>query len=347
MRNILLGVTGSVAAVKTEELYKSLSRIGEVKVVATKSAKFFLKRTKIPVITDEAEWQDDYVVGDAIEHIELKKWANCLVLAPLDANTLAKAAHGICDNLLTCIIRAWNWNKPLVICPAMNTDMWHNEPTGEQIKILKNRGAFVVPPKEGHLACGDVGIGAMANIEDIVSTVKDKFSWAFPLPWCKGIPLNQHPGAFAVPRKGYWHTGIDLYTDDGVEVRAVEAGTVVHIGQFTGPELGHTKWHKTWGVMVEGASGVVNYGEIEPYSTISVGTRLGRSSPIGRVKRVLIEEARPEIAAHSSSMLHLELYRGGAREFKDWPLDTKNEWFLDPTEYLMDSADIPYDLLVD
>ena len=89
-----------------------------------------------------------------------------------NANTLAKISYGFCDNLLTSIIRAWDWTKPMFLCPAMNTMMWDNKPTLEQISLLKNWGATVIEPIEKKLACNDVGMGAMASIEDIVRTVE-------------------------------------------------------------------------------------------------------------------------------------------------------------------------------
>ncbi|RXG59517.1 Phosphopantothenoylcysteine decarboxylase [Armadillidium vulgare] len=90
--------------------------------------------------TDTEEWTKWNKRGDSVRHIELREWADLLVVAPLDANTLAKVAQGLCDNLLTCIIRAWNMNKPLFFCPAMNTQMYIHPFTSQHIKILKDLG---------------------------------------------------------------------------------------------------------------------------------------------------------------------------------------------------------------
>ena len=111
-------------------------------------------------------------MGDPILHIELRNWADMFVIAPLDANTLAKLAYGLCDNLLTCIARAWDTkNKPLLFCPAMNTLMWNHPSTKKNIDIVKNYGCFEIAPISKRLACGEEGMGAMANVEDIVQNV--------------------------------------------------------------------------------------------------------------------------------------------------------------------------------
>jgi phosphopantothenoylcysteine decarboxylase len=264
MLNIILGVTGSVAAIKTQKVLNELSAIGSVNVVATKAGQYFLKQAEFEgsVLTDEAEWTEEYVLGDPILHIELRRNASALVIAPLDVNTLAKIALGLCDNLLTCLVRAWDWNKPMILAPAANTMMYENSPTKEHLQIMRGRGAIIVDPVEKTLACGDVGIGAMAPAEQIAQSLKNVIRWQFPISQCPGIPINHHPGAFGFHRKKNHHTGVDLYCKDGSIVYAVEDGTIVHMAQFTGAALGHTWWNDTWGMMVEGSTGVVNYGEI-------------------------------------------------------------------------------------
>jgi phosphopantothenoylcysteine decarboxylase len=120
------------------------------------------------------EWEMWTKRGDPVLHIELRKWAQCFLIAPLSANTLAKLSNGLCDNLLTLICRAWpmeksnrgneNENKlktPIIVCPAMNTFMWNHPLTEVQIKILQNWGYEIVGPIDKKLICGDVGNGAM------------------------------------------------------------------------------------------------------------------------------------------------------------------------------------------
>lgn len=174
MKNILLGVTASVAAIKAQALVESLSEFANVKVVATEHARYFIDSLAInvPVLHDQDEWPPltgAYDLTLPILHIEMRRWADLMLIAPLDANTLTKMVHGFSDNLLTSIVRAWDWQKPLVLCPAMNTMMWNNPPTPEHIAIMKSRGAVIIEPIEKKLACNDVGMGAMENVEIIVN----------------------------------------------------------------------------------------------------------------------------------------------------------------------------------
>jgi len=342
MKNILLGVTGSVAAIKTPELVSALQEIGDVKVVATKAGSYFLKNKKInaEVLLDDAEWPENYNLGDPILHIELRKWASCLVVAPLDANTMAKFSYGLCDNLLTSVFRAWDWSRPVIVSPAMNTMMWENPPTRDLVANLMFYGCHVIPPVAKRLACNDVGMGAMASVEEIVKWVNCNLRWQFPLKKCNGIPINHHPGAFGFHRRKNHHTGCDLYCAEGEPVYAVESGIVVKVDHFTGPKAGHDWWEETHGIMVEGSSGVVNYGEVSPQ--VAEGDHVVRGQQIAAVKRVLFADRfRSDIPGHSTSMLHFELYKHGTREFADWHDPQKNPNLLDPTPSLMASEDSP------
>jgi phosphopantothenoylcysteine decarboxylase len=109
---------------------------------------------------------------------EFWTWADLLLIAPLSANTLAKMAHGICDNFLCCIARAWSKEKPIVLAPAMNTEMWIDPITEEHFTALRRRfpKLAIVAPESGLLACGDTGVGAMARIERIVEAVGKNLS---------------------------------------------------------------------------------------------------------------------------------------------------------------------------
>ncbi len=198
-KNVLLGVTGSVAATKTPELVARLASDGhEVMVAATANAQYFFDRdgAGAPVLTDADEWPGDrYERGQDIPHIELRKWADALVIAPLDANTLAKLAVGLCDNLLTSVWRAWDFSRPVVLAPAMNTLMWRHPFTRRHLRAIagdfgalhlpghlgeldliaqlnaRAKGLVVVPPVEKELACGDVGVGAMADVAAIAAAL--------------------------------------------------------------------------------------------------------------------------------------------------------------------------------
>jgi phosphopantothenoylcysteine decarboxylase len=215
MANVLLGVTGSVAAVKTPLLYERLKALGcRVKVVATQAELYFFdplaieplnppppKRNPAVVILDEDEWPGRdvgrrYQGGDEVPHIELRRWADLLLIAPLDANTLAKLAAGLSDNCLTCVWRAWDSERPIVLAPAMNTLMWRHPLTARCLRQLAlDAGTPPAPPEmleddlvdwiNGHtprlriagpesrrLACGDVGIGALANLDALAAIVQ-------------------------------------------------------------------------------------------------------------------------------------------------------------------------------
>lgn len=173
--NVLVGVTGSVAAIKTKELYDGLSLRYNVLVVATESALKFLRTIDgfdpAVVFRDDQEWDDWERVGDAVLHIDLRKWADAFVIAPLSANSLAKIANGLCDNLLTSVVRAWDYSNPLFLAPAMNTMMWENPLTQKHIDVCTGLGSRIISPISKTLACGDVGVGAMAEPADIVDRV--------------------------------------------------------------------------------------------------------------------------------------------------------------------------------
>ncbi|KOB71374.1 putative phosphopantothenoylcysteine decarboxylase, partial [Operophtera brumata] len=146
-----------------------------VRLIVTEHAKHFFSESELPagvqIYDDTTEWKSWTQRGDPVVHIELGKWADMMVIAPLDANTLAKMAQGICDNLLTCTTRAWDMSKPLLFCPAMNTRMWEHPVTTQQITTLIQWGHVEIPPISKKLICGDTGVGAMAEVETIVKKI--------------------------------------------------------------------------------------------------------------------------------------------------------------------------------
>ena len=182
MANILLGVTGSVAAINTPELFEGFAAGGHaVRIVATEMATYFFDRNPFhhnkTLFLDNDEWPglneaDRYKRGDSVLHIELRKWADLFVVAPLDANTLAKFAAGICDNCLTSVYRCWDVSKPIAVAPAMNTMMWEQPVTKRNLKQIQEDfpKLQVCWPQEKMLACGDVGTGAMADVSHIVES---------------------------------------------------------------------------------------------------------------------------------------------------------------------------------
>ncbi len=202
MKRILLGVTGSVAAIRTPDLVTALLGLDrEVRVVATDPALHFFDPVTLsgqsPLYTDVHEWPAQrYQPGDPVLHIAFRDWAEMLIVAPLDANTLAKFALGLNDNFLTCVYRAWDFAKPVVLVPAMNTLMWQSPVTkrhlnqllidhgdGKQdpawpldevddVFVRHAKNVIVIPPIAKRLACGHVGVGAMAEVQEIAEIVR-------------------------------------------------------------------------------------------------------------------------------------------------------------------------------
>lgn len=180
--NLLVCCTGSVASMKIpillETFIKSFKEAGisyQIRLIATDFAKHFFNFNDVPnsvnFYQNEDEWSSWSKRGDPVLHIDLSKWADICVIAPMDANTLAKISQGLCDNLLTCVARAWDQSKPFYFCPAMNTKMWNHPITGQQIKTLSSWGYKEIPCIYKTLVCGDTGFGAMAEIETIVEKV--------------------------------------------------------------------------------------------------------------------------------------------------------------------------------
>ncbi|MBI3633001.1 MAG: phosphopantothenoylcysteine decarboxylase [Candidatus Vogelbacteria bacterium] len=175
---IVLGVTGSVAAKLTPRMVEDLKLAGhEVQVVATESSMYFWKEADIDVRIwrDKDEWFGDlYKKDQDIPHISIRGWTDAIVIAPLSANSLAKMANGMSDNLLTSLIRAWDFAKPVILAPAMNTHMWNHPVTSEHLTKLRSwyKKLIIVDPVSKRLACGDIGKGAMADTAEIIRSLK-------------------------------------------------------------------------------------------------------------------------------------------------------------------------------
>mmetsp|Transcript_12985 Transcript_12985/g.31017 ORF Transcript_12985/g.31017 Transcript_12985/m.31017 type:complete len:206 (+) Transcript_12985:61-678(+) len=177
--HVLLAVTGSVATIKLKEVIDQLHlqakgklpRGIEVRTVASRCALHFVKDEwrDSSFMTDADEWSSWSAKGDPVLHIELRRWADVFVIAPLSANTLAKLANGLCDNLITCVARAWDPKRPFLVFPAMNTLMWEHPFTERHITHLRDLGVQVIPPVSKALACGDVGTGALPPPEDVAA----------------------------------------------------------------------------------------------------------------------------------------------------------------------------------
>ncbi|KAK3113554.1 hypothetical protein LTR53_009039 [Teratosphaeriaceae sp. CCFEE 6253] len=211
--HLLLAATGSVATIKIPEIVLALSKYHNlsIRILLTDSAAKFLDdqaaeqpslariarlKNVDAIYRDAHEWRKPWVRGDSILHIELRRWADVMVIAPLSANSLAKVAVGMSDNLITSVVRAWDatgvlnearpdvplpyeGRKGIIVAPAMNTAMWHHPITAEHLRRLetdwsvRNGGWFdVLRPVEKQLACGDTGSGAMHDWKLIVTKIE-------------------------------------------------------------------------------------------------------------------------------------------------------------------------------
>ncbi|RGP66994.1 phosphopantothenoylcysteine decarboxylase [Fusarium longipes] len=205
-RHILLAASGSVATIKLVQIINGLKHQENISIrlILTQSASEFLSGQSIEqptvehisrlpnvdaVYKDANEWAQPWKRNAPILHIELRRWAHVLVIAPLSANTMAKIVNGMCDNLLTSVVRAWDTTgsvdgvkKKILVAPAMNTAMFAHPITATQLKVLEKdwggeNGWFeVLQPISKSLACGDVGNGAMVSWERIVEEIEKKIN---------------------------------------------------------------------------------------------------------------------------------------------------------------------------
>lgn len=166
--NILLGISGGIAAYKAPDLVRKLKAKGaNVRVVLTQSAKEFVSPLSLQAVSGHPVSDDllDPAAEAAMGHIELAKWADQLLIAPATANTIAKIAHGLADDLLTTLVLATT--ATVHVAPAMNQQMWHAQATQDNLAILALRGINFIGPDQGEQACGDVGPGRMMEPEAI------------------------------------------------------------------------------------------------------------------------------------------------------------------------------------
>jgi len=173
-KNILIGITGGIAAYKICDLINLLRKEkSNVRVILTETAQKFITPLTIQTLTDNYVYTDMFDSPE-IEHVSLANWAHIILIAPATANTISKIATGLADNLLTTTVMATPKDTPVIIAPAMNTNMWYNPIVQDNIKRLKkiSKKYIFVEPKIGRLACGDFGKGPLAEIKDILFTIK-------------------------------------------------------------------------------------------------------------------------------------------------------------------------------
>lgn len=175
-KKILLCVTGSIAAYKSALLVRLLVKEGaEVKVVMTSDATSFITPLTLSVLSKNevlSQWSTHTQVWN--NHVELGLWADVVLIAPASANTIAKMAHGLCDNLLTAVYLSAKC--PTLLAPAMDLDMWKHPSTQRNIATLKEYGNTILPVGTGELASGLSGEGRMAEPEEIISFLQSFFT---------------------------------------------------------------------------------------------------------------------------------------------------------------------------
>ena len=174
-RNILLGVTGSIAAYKAAELCSRLVQLGSnVRVIMTRNATNFINPTTFETLTHST------VVVDMFErnlnktpyHIELTDWAQCFAIVPATANILAKASCGIADDALSTAILCFN--KEIIFAPAMNPKMWESPAVQNNCKTLRSLGHIIIEPEEGPLACGAKAKGRLPSLDTILTVIQTR-----------------------------------------------------------------------------------------------------------------------------------------------------------------------------
>ena len=175
-KNILLGVTGGIAAYKAAEIIRLFKKLGaDVRVVMTESAKEFITPLTLQAISGN-EIHDSLLNTEAeaaMGHIELAKWADIILIAPCTAETISKITHGRADDLMGALILASK--ADIFIAPAMNMNMWLDNSTQQNYKTLSSRGISFIGPAEGEQACGDIGPGRMVEPENIIELIRSSY----------------------------------------------------------------------------------------------------------------------------------------------------------------------------
>ena len=175
-RNIIIGVTGGIAAYKAAEIIRLLRRAGAtVRVVMSRGAQAFMTPLTLQSLSGHAVHTDllDETAEMGMGHIELARWADVVLIAPATADTLARLAMGRADDLLTTTALATP--APLFVAPAMNQQMWSNPATTANIRVLEERGVHIIEPGSGEQACGDIGAGRLAEPLEISGVIEGFF----------------------------------------------------------------------------------------------------------------------------------------------------------------------------
>ncbi len=231
-KNIILGVTGGIAAYKCVDLVSRLRKQGaDVHVILTKGAQNFVTETAMreisgnPVVT--SMWQE--IQQYDVEHIALARLADVVLVAPATANVIAKCACGMADDMLTTTLLATK--APVFFAPAMNTNMYENSITQQNLHTLQERGCHIIDPAAGHLACGTSGVGRMPEPQELVEILADFFATGKELAESDEVDSRQ-----------YLAEGLDF---SGLNILVTAAGTrepidpVRYIGNRSSGKMGY------------------------------------------------------------------------------------------------------------
>lgn len=172
--NIVLGVTGSISAYKSADIISKLKKHGHnIDVILTESGSKIITPLALQTMSKNKVYMDMFeeITPSEVKHISLAKKADLLLIAPATANIIGKIANGIADDFLSTVVMAADRNTPVYIAPAMNTNMYENPIVQANIEKLKSYGYRFIEPKESLLACGDVGRGALADVDEIVKII--------------------------------------------------------------------------------------------------------------------------------------------------------------------------------
>jgi phosphopantothenoylcysteine decarboxylase/phosphopantothenate--cysteine ligase len=174
-KRILLGVSGGIAAYKSADLVRRLRAAGAaVRVVMTRAATGFVSAMTFQALSAERVWCDWSDDRSGMDHIDLARWADRILIAPASADFLARLAHGRADDLLAAVCLAST--RPVCVAPAMNQAMWSNAATCANVALLRERGLYIWGPAEGAQACGENGVGRMLEPDELLDALAGSFS---------------------------------------------------------------------------------------------------------------------------------------------------------------------------
>ena len=175
--NIVLGVTGSIAAYKAADIISRLKKLGhEVDVILTESGSRIITPITLQTLSKNKVYMDMFeeITPKEVKHISLAEKADIMLIAPATANIIGKIANGIADDFLSTVVMAAANTTPVYIAPAMNTNMYENPIVQANIEKLRSYGYRFIEPKESLLACGTVGKGALADVDDIIKVIEGR-----------------------------------------------------------------------------------------------------------------------------------------------------------------------------